>query len=487
MKPDGTTRSKTRLDRLMDDAVARYELIADGDRILIGVSGGPDSIALLHLLAARAPFFHLRIGVAHLDHGLRPESGADAEFVRGITEGLGVEFFTKRIDLSARQRRPHVSLESAAREARYDFLRTTAERFGFNKVALGHHADDNAETVLLHLLRGSGRLGLGGIRAIREGVYLRPLIRATRGDIERYLTIRRLRFRIDSTNTDPAMLRNRIRHKLLPLLERDYRQGVSAVLSRSAEMLADEEAWLDGLLKPVLEQIIADRAPGRLTIAAAELRGLPLAAQRRLVRMAVQRVQGVARGLAFEHVEQILRIARRSGAAGPLNLPGHLCAQIRQGALEFQLGQAGLRPNVPPVQPFEHILQGCGSLTIPETGDRLVLSEAAQPQASDPRAAGSNIAFLNGDIVRFPLTIRSWRPGDRFRPLGAGGTQKLKKFFSDHKIPGPVRRRCPLLVSGDRIFWVAGHRIDQQARVGLHTGCVLKAEIIFGDGKAIAS
>ena len=487
MRPDCTNRLTSRLDRLVNDAVARYELIADGDRVLIGVSGGPDSVALLHLLAARAPFFHLRLGVAHLDHGLRPESGEDAEFVRGMAEGLGVEFYAERIDMTARQRRPHVSLEAAAREARYDFLRKTAVRFGFNKVALGHHADDNAETFLLHLLRGSGRLGLGGIRAIREGVFIRPLIRAKRGDIERYLSSRRLRFRIDSTNTDPAMLRNRIRHGLIPLLERDYRPGVSAALSRSAEIYADEEAWLDGLMKPVLEQIVADCAPGRLTLAAAELRGLPLAAQRRLVRMAVQRVQGDARGLAFEHVEQILRIARRSGAAGPLNLPGRLCVQIRQGALAFQLSQSGLQPDVPQFQPFEHILRECGSLTILETGDRLVVSEAVRPEAGDPRAADRRIAHLNGDIVRFPLTIRNWRAGDRFRPLGAGGTQKLKKFFSDHKVPGPVRRRCPLLVSGDQIFWVAGYRIDQQARVGLHTRCVLKAEIIFADSRAIAS
>ena len=481
MKTPPELRPATRLDRLVDDTVARCGLIANGDRILVGVSGGPDSVALLQLLAARAPGFQLRLAVAHLDHALRPESGQDAEFVRRMGEGLGLGVYTERVDMTGQQRRPHVSLEAAAREARYDFFQKTAARFGFNKVALGHHADDNAETFLLHLLRGSGRLGLSGIRAIREGVYIRPLICATRRDVEDYLRIRRLPFRIDSTNADPAMLRNRIRHRLIPLLERDYRQGVRAVLSRSAEIYAAEEVWLDGLLDPVLERMIAERTPGRLAIAAAELGELPLAAQRRVVRLAIQRMQGEARGLAFDHVEQILRLARRSGEAGPLHLPRSLCVRIRQGALVFQLMEGSFRPDVLPPQEFEHILPECGFLTIPETGDRLAISEVARAAAADPRAADPQTAFLDGDVVRFPLTIRSWRPGDRFRPLGAGGTQKLKKFFSDHKVPAPGRRRCPLLVSDGRILWVAGYRIDQQARVGVHTRRVLKAEILLAN------
>ena len=481
MKTRSETLPATPLDRRVDDTVARYGLIAEGDCILAGVSGGPDSVALLHLLAARAPVFRLRLAVAHLDHALRPESGQDAEFVRRMSAGLGLDIHMERIDRAGTQRRSQGSPEAAAREARYDFFRKTAARFGFNKVALGHHADDNAETFLLHLLRGSGRLGLSGIRALREGVYIRPLIRATRDDIENYLRSRRLPFRMDSTNTDPAMLRNRIRHRLIPLLEREYRQGVRAALSRSAEIFADEEVWLDGLLDPVLERMTAERAPGRLAIAAAELQRLPLAAQRRIVRLVVQRLQGHLRRLGLDHVEQILRLARRSGEAGPLHLPRGLCARIRQGHLMFQTREADFRLDEPPPQEFEHILPGCGVLTIPETGDRVVISEAAHGAPADTGAPDRRTALLDGDAVRFPLTIRSWRPGDRFRPLGAGGTQKLKKFFSDHKVPAALRRRCPLLVSDGRILWVAGYRVDQEARVGLHTRRALKAEIILAN------
>jgi tRNA(Ile)-lysidine synthase len=471
-------RPATRLDRLVNDTLARYDLIAAGDKILVAVSGGPDSVALLHLLADRAPFLRLRLGVAHLDHGLRPESGLDAEFVRKLAARLGLAVYMEHANLSGHPRPPHVSLEAAAREARYDFFQRTAARFEFNKVALGHHADDNAETFLLHLLRGSGRAGLGGIRASREGGYIRPLIRATRATIESHLRLRQLPFRIDSTNTDPAMLRNRIRHQLIPLLERDYRQGVSAVLSRSAEIYAAEETWLDGILEPMLEQLILKHEPGRLKLSAVKLTRLPLAAQRRIVRLAVQRVLGDVRWLAFDHVEEILRLPHPFERGGPLHLPRHLEVQAAKGELLFRLNPAGIRPKARQPQGFEYLLEECTALIIPETGARLVVSETTRAEYAVFKTATPRIAFLDGDVVRFPLTIRNWRPGDRFRPLGVGGTQKLKKFFSDHKVPGPERRRCPLVVSDGRIFWVAGHRIDQQAKVGLHTRHILKAEIL---------
>ncbi len=480
MKPRYETQPypPTRLDRLFDATVARYGLLGEGDCILVGVSGGPDSVALLHLLAARAPVLKLRLAIAHLDHALRPESGEDAEFVRRMGEGLGLEVYMDRSDLAGRKRQPHVSLEAAARQARYAFFEKTAVHCKFNKVALGHHADDNAETILLHLLRGSGRRGLGGIRSIREGGYIRPLIRAGRGEVEDYLRTRRLPFRIDATNADLAIMRNRIRHGLIPLLESDYRQGVRAVLSRSAEIYAEEEVWLDGLLSPVLERMMVAHTSEELVVALTELGKLPVAAQRRIVRMAVQRMEGKAEGLAFDHVEQILWLTRRAGGAGPLYLPQRLRVRTRQGQLVFYRSSAGRQPDEPP-QGFEHFLSECGFLTIPETGDRVTLSKVARTTAGDAKSDNPWTAFLDAAVVRFPLTIRSWRPGDRFWPLGAGGTQKLKKFFGDHKVPGPERFRLPLLVSGDRILWIPGHRIDQRARVRPAARCMLKAEVVL--------
>jgi tRNA(Ile)-lysidine synthase len=474
MKRYSEARPAVRLEHLADETIARHGLIADGDSILVGVSGGPDSVALLHLLAARASADRLRLGVAHLDHGLRPESERDAGFVRTMAVGLGLDVYVERVEVAGLQRRWRLSLEEAARRARYDFFQNTAARHGYIKVALGHHADDNAETLLLNLLRGSGRLGLAGIRAIREGVYIRPLMRATRSDIEQYLRIRGLPFLTDRTNADTAILRNRIRHRLLPLLESDYRPGVRAVLSRTAELLADEEEWIEGLLSPVMARMTTSHGPGRLRLAAADFGRMPLAAARRIARTAVRRVQEDLRRLGFVHVEQIVHLSRRRGEAGPLHLPGDVRVRIEGAELVFERRPA---LQAEPPGDFEYTLSGCGVLLIRETGDRISLSEVPREAVADPKTAEPQTAFLDRDAVHFPVTVRNRRPGDRFAPLGAGGTQKLKKFFSDHRVPAAVRRCCPLLVSDGRILWVSGYRIDQQARVGQHTRSVLKAEL----------
>ena len=278
----------TRLERLFDQAVDRYALLAPGDAVLVGVSGGADSTALLHLLRARGERLGLRLGVGHLDHGLRPESPAEARAVECLAGELGVAVHCERADVRALQRQLGTSVEAAGREARYDFFRRTAERHGYTKVALGHHADDNAETLLLNLLRGSGRPGLGGIRAMRDGIYIRPLLRAFRSDIDAYLRGRGLRWVEDATNADESLRRNRIRHQLIPLLERDFQPAARAVLSRAAEVLAAEEAWIDELLQPIVERLLQERAPGRVALDAAALAELPVAVRRRVVRTALR-------------------------------------------------------------------------------------------------------------------------------------------------------------------------------------------------------
>jgi tRNA(Ile)-lysidine synthase len=464
---------------LFDETVARDGLIAAGDSILVGVSGGPDSVALLHLLRARAGRYRLHLGVAHLDHSLRAESGQDADFVQRMAAGLGLDVHMEKADVAQLQRQLHLSLEEAARGARYDFFRRTAGQHGYTKVALGHQADDNAETLLLHLLRGSGRLGLGGIRPIRQGIYIRPLIRAPRTDITNYLQTRGLAFIDDRTNTDSTLRRNRIRHRLIPLLESDYQPGMRTILSRTAEVLALEEEWIEDLLRPVLERMITDRSPGRLALEAAGLGGLPLAAARRIVRSALRLARGHLGRIGFAHVEQIIHLARLSGEAGPLHLPGNLRVQREPDQLVFAWRDPGLafEPPRTPSGDYEYSLPECGVLMIRETGNRIRVSEVPRDAVADPKAADARTAFLDRDAVPFPVTIRNRRPGDRFYPLGAGGSQKLKKFFGDHKVPVAERRRCPLLVSNGRIVWVAGHRIDHQARIDSLTRRVLKAEV----------
>ena len=230
-----------RLDRLVDEALTKFGLIAEGDSVLVGVSGGPDSVALLHLLRDRAPARRLHLGIAHLNHQLREGAGRDEEFVRQLAAALGLPFHGHRAEVRAWQVRHRLSLEEAARQVRYAFFEEVCAANGYAKIALGHHADDNAETLLLHLLRGSGRLGLSGIPAIRAGGTIRPLIFATRSDIADYLRTRKIPYVSDPTNTDITFFRNRIRHRLIPDLERDYHLGMRSILSRTALILRAEE------------------------------------------------------------------------------------------------------------------------------------------------------------------------------------------------------------------------------------------------------
>lgn len=473
----------SRLDRLVDETIARHGLIARGDSVLVAVSGGPDSSALLHLLAARAPAWKLRLGLAHLDHGLREESARDADFVRQLAADLGLVLHTERVDVRDLQWRWRLSLEEAGRKARYRFFQETADRHGYGRVALAHHADDNAETLLLNLLRGSGRLGLGGIAPMREGRYIRPLIRATRADIEDYLRRRGLPALRDPTNADSSFLRNRIRHQLIPLLERDFQPETRVVLRRTAEILREEEDWIESLLQTLLKRVVVAYQTGRLTLGADALRELPLAAQRRVVRAALRLIQKDLQRIGFAHIEQILDLARRRTVAGPLHLPANIRVR-RQGDHVLMIRDNAVLAHEPQgetVGDYAYDVVGCGVLTIRETGDSVVLSEIERDAATDWSAASPLTAFLDGETVEFPVTVRNFRPGDRFAPLGAGGTQKLKKFFIDHKVPRDQRRRCPLLVSRGRILWVAGHRIDHRARLSPLTRRVLKAEIILAD------
>jgi tRNA(Ile)-lysidine synthase len=478
--PSSTGR---RLDRRFEETIVEHDLVAPGDAVLVAVSGGPDSVALLHLFAARATAWRLRLGVAHLDHGLRKESEQDADFIRQLAARLSLTLHAERADVRDLQRRWRLSIEAAGRKARYRFFQETAGRHGYGKVALAHHADDNAETFLLNLLRGSGRLGLGGMPPMREGCYIRPLIRATRTDILEYLERGNLPALTDPTNADRGFLRNRIRHELIPLLERYYRPGVRAVLARSAEVLRDEEGWIESLVQPIFEGLVMARRPGRLTLGAAALRGLAPAVQRRAVRLGLRGIQDGLGRLALVHIEAILALAKRPGDGGPLHLPGGLRVRRQGDALTMARADAGLIGDSPSIEcgDYSYDLDRCGVLTLRETGDSIALSEIERDAVVDPAAAGPLTAFLDGAAVEFPVTVRNFRPGDRFAPLGAGGTQKLKKFFIDNKVAREQRRRCPLLLSRDRILWVAGYRIDHHARLSRRTRQVLKAELILAN------
>jgi tRNA(Ile)-lysidine synthase len=475
-------RAVTRLDRLIDEVIRRHRLLEEGDAVLVGVSGGPDSVALLQALVDRSAALRLDLAVAHLNHGLRPEADQEAEFVAQLAQRWGLPFFLEKADVRAYRMRHHLSLEDAGRRLRLSFFRRLLERHGYEKIALGHQRDDQAETLLMRLLRGSGQLGLAGIPAAAAGRIIRPLLQASRAQITAYLDARGLSAVEDRSNTDKAFLRNRIRSRLIPELERHYQPGIRRVLGRTADILRAEDEWLEALLASHYEKLITRCGDGRIGLDAPALAGLADAAVRRLIRRALSEVKGDLQRIGFAHVEAVVTLARRGSDAGPLHLPGGLRVKRLGPRLVLWKALAG-RPARPAeaLPDYAYMLADYGVFFIEETGDAVRISELCvdRPPVFGPTERLT--AYLDPASVTFPLEVRNFRAGDRFCPLGTTGSQKLKKYFIDHKVPRSERRRCPILLCGSRILWVGGHRLDRRAAWTGQDPRVVKAEVLLAN------
>jgi tRNA(Ile)-lysidine synthase len=312
-------------------ALDGLEVPCAGGTVVVGLSGGPDSVALADALARLAPARRLRVVAAHLDHGLRPGSAEDARFCAELAARLGLAFRSSTAHVRARRRGG--GLEAAGREARYAFLRATARDEGALAIAVAHTRDDQAETVLLRLLRGSGSRGLAAMRP-RAGDLIRPLLGVSRSEVMSYLAARALPWREDPSNADPAFLRNRVRHELLPYLELRFNRGVRGALARTGSILADEADALAGDARGLLAAIGRRDGDG-LLLSAAGLRGAPQAVARLALLLALEDTGG-ARAIGAVHLERLLGLARRdAGATGRLELPGRREAVARYGLLRI--------------------------------------------------------------------------------------------------------------------------------------------------------
>jgi len=462
-------------------------MLQSGDKVLVGVSGGPDSVTLLHVLHRLAPRYAIILGVAHLNHGLRrEESDREAEFVRQIAAGLELPCFLEKRDVHRHRRLKKLSLEEAAREIRYRFYHDVAEANRFSKIALGHNLNDNAELVLMVLLRGAGPLGLGGIPPVRDENIIRPLIHVGRPDIMAYLAGEGLAYVNDSSNRDMSFLRNRIRHQLIPLLESGYSAAAAGTIARLAEILRSEEQWLEAVLAPAYGAAVT-RGPGeRLTASIPALLESHPAAVRRIIRKAIAELKGNLRRISFKHIEAVRRLLRLGPAEGRLDLPDGIIVRRERDRLFFtrekraarlvpkRTGPAHRRYDVPD---YEYIIEKPHPLLLRETGQRLNFTEIDPREVRNLNPAGQIVAFFDMKALSFPLVLRNFRPGDRFSPLGLDGTQKLKKFFINNKMPRAERATCPLLLSRKKIIWVVGHRIADAVRVRPETQKILKIEL----------
>ncbi len=470
-------------------SIAQHDLVHPGETVVVGVSGGPDSLCLLHVLRSIKDDHGLDLHVAHLHHSLRgPEADADAEMVRALAESWSLPCTVERADVPALAREHHLAIEEAARRARYSFLSRVAEAVGSLCIAVGHNADDQAETILMHWIRGSGLGGLRGMlpvmplceyrlveppdtEEVAPGVRLvRPLLEVPRIEIEAYCASHGLEPRFDRSNLDTTYFRNWLRHEVLPLLE-SHNPNVRETIRRSARVLAGDHALLRSLLLDAWARIVHTETPEHVILDLEGWRDLPISLQRSTIRESVQRLRRTLRDVTFLQVENALHVARDGTTGAQSTLPAGLMLTV--GYNELTIG----RPDAVQVAPdWPLLVAGCepvpvelpGTTLLPESKWEMVIRAGYRADLppdwewnDDPWRA-----FVDADRVGGPFWLRTRQSGDRFHPFGMGGrVVKLSDFLTNRKIPRTLRDRLPLLADSRGIVWVCGQRIDHAARI----------------------
>jgi tRNA(Ile)-lysidine synthase len=463
--------------------IETYSMLERGDHLVVAVSGGPDSVALLRALALLTDEFRLRLTTAHLNHGLREEEADEEEaFVRRLSDGMGIACICKKTDIRALKEGKRRSLEEIGREERYRFLQETAEKYGAVKIAVGHHRDDQAETVLLHLLRGSGPEGLRGILPVRDGRIIRPLLDVGRSDILAFLGREGLTYRSDSSNESLLFLRNRIRNELIPGLAANYNPRLIEGLCQTAGIIRREDDYLRGVVRQIIRRWGIDPGSEEVTLPVADFLVLHEAIQGRIIKCLLEGAAPLRNGIGYRHIETVLVLARRpAGRSVSLDLPFRIRAERKGDILRIRKeGERRARRNDrerknPPR--FEYRVEIPVTIHLREIDRTIRLEWIEKPQIREMKDRPET-AFMDYECMTLPLILRNMRPGDRVAPLGTGGTKKLKDYFIDRKIAAPCRGEIPLLVDAGSIIWIAGERISERVRVTEKTRKVLKAEIV---------
>ncbi len=463
--------------RKVSDYISRHRMVERGDKVLVAVSGGPDSTALLHILYRLKDDLGISLHVAHLNHMFRgKESEKDASFVAETAQRYGLPATVESVDVPSYRARRRLSNQMAAREVRYRFFLECAGQVGASRVALAHQADDQAETILFNFLRGSGISGLKGILPVRDGIYIRPLLNVRRSEIESYCSEMDLAFRQDLSNLKPVYTRNRIRLNLVPLLEEEYNPRLVPALLRLGEICREEDSYLERLAAKAFQGALLESNTGLVSLSLDRLVDLPPAVRRRVLRRAWQAVSGGAGHLDFKHAEAALDLVTSGDTGAQAVMPGNVVAVRTYEALELK--RAPLKKALPG---YIYQLRVPGATYIPEVDITVCAELWSGEKALSPRGLPRSEALLDLDKLPPYIYVRRRLEGDVFHPYGQDSEMKLKDFFIKQKVPREERDRIPLVCTPEEIIWAGGIRTGEKWKVSDSTRKMLHLILIPGD------
>lgn len=447
------------------DTIARNRLIEEADRILVGFSGGPDSVALLHILHGLRRRLQFSMGALYINHQLRPRAARkEARFCGNLCDRLKIPYYYEEVNIKLLAEEEKAGIEETARNHRYLIFGRVAAKYGYNKIAVGHHRDDRVETVLFNLIRGSGRAGLSGMPA-RRGKIIRPLFDLSREQIIDYLKHNKLEYMIDRSNLSRQYTRNRIRLDVLPLIEQKISARASNNILRLSEILAEEEAYLDQRASRIYSKSVTKTPGGKIKLDLETFLQYDLWLRRRLLmRLLVEAGQV---DIEFADIDRLSGLAATEGNTR-LSISKDLFAEKYGRAI--YLYRSGER-----ITRREANIPGVVRLEYPRV--RINLEYVDRLNVKEVNRKGNAIAFIDFDKIDFPINLSGLKEGARFHPFGRPGSKKAGDFLTDIKYPRPLRNELPVLSDRYGIVWLAGVEIDDRVKIGKTTKKVVKLEI----------
>ena len=455
-------------------AIKKHGMLEREDRVVVAVSGGADSMALLKVMELLSDEYSLRLVSAHLNHGIREESAdREEQFVRRFSQGMGIDIESKKIHVPGLQKGSGKSIEEVGREERNRFLMGVAEKYGAQKIALGHHLQDQTETVIMNFLRGSGTDGLKGMLPVRDGLFIRPLLGIRKEEILDFLEEHQVPYTMDPSNDSDVYLRNRIRHGLIPELKKRFNPNLDETLGNMSEIMRLENDYMEAVAGKILADWDVTLLDEEIRIKRDDLISLHPAMQNRIIKTVLKRFSLSGKGIGYVHIKAAVSLAGDCKPGGEAILPSRILVRREYDYLCFS-GQE--------MKDSERRGGFCYAVSAPEKVhikelNRIMTLEMVQPPESI-LSDNPNRVYMDFEKIIPPLVVRTIKPGDNMQPLGMAGTKKLKSYFIDRKIPQIKRKNIPLLVDGESVIWIAGMRMSERVKITNKSKEILKVEII---------